>query len=83
MHEEKGKIVKKWIRPGDRNPNVNIYGIETDTGHIMETCGNYGNFQTYPDPIGDWEKLELGEAYVLVYGSKVSYPHDTLIGAQV
>ena len=73
-------IVDKWIRPGDINPKIKVYGIKTKSGHIFETCGNFGRFQTYPDPCKDVENITLNKTYEIAYGNAVSYEHRTLIG---
>ena len=81
MYNKKSDVVvKTWCRPGDRNPNILIFGIRTKDGSVYETCGNYGKHEAYPNPIEDIKSIRVGEEYVIVWGPGKSYPTPTFIG---
>ena len=83
MQKAYAKIVSKWVRSGDKNPNVEVWGIKTESGHVFESCGNYDKHLAYPDPIQNVKDAEIGKKYVIVFGKSVSYPIPTLIGIEV
>ena len=82
IYYAKVEVINKYVRPGDYNRNVKVYGIVTRSGHKLETCGNLGGHKTHSNTLSDWDSIKVGSKIDVAYGKGSGKYPLTFIGVK-